>query len=83
MECSPSIIHRRRIIRPRQIQMILRIPSRIALVRQFLILANLKMVRRHILRLEVQRCFDDGGEEAFGDVPIDVAVESPDACSGC
>lgn len=63
--------------------MILRIASRIALVRQFLILADLEMIRRYILGLEMQRCFDDRGEEAFGDVPIDVAVESPDACSGC
>lgn len=59
-------MHRWRIIRAGQISIILRIPRRITLIRQFLILAHLDLVRRDALCLERQGGFDDGGEEAGG-----------------
>jgi len=77
----PSIVDRRGIVCTSQIRVVLRITSRVALVRQVLVFADFELVRRDALGLELQRCFHNCGEEAGSEVPVDVAVERPDACS--
>lgn len=67
-------MHRRGIIRPCQIGIILRIPGRVTLIRQILVLARLDVVRRDALSLEREGGFDDSGEEAGRDMPVNMAM---------
>ena len=71
-------MHRRGVIRPRQIGIILRIPGRVTLIRQILLLARLDVVRRDALSLEREWGFDDSGEEAGSEMPVNMAMEGPD-----
>ena len=81
---SPLIINARRCIkRARKIRQVHSIPRRIALIRQPLTLANLILIRRHGLFLDILGGLDEGGEETGDEMPVDVAVYGPDACQEC
>lgn len=65
---------------PSKVEMVLRIPRRIALRRRTLGLAVRQGLGRDtLLFLELQWGFDHGDGQAGSDVPFHVAVQDPDA----
>jgi len=57
-----------------------RVAGRVALIGNVLALAHLVLVRGDAnFLLDLERGFDDGGEEAREEMPVDMAVEGPDA----
>lgn len=67
-------------VRPSKVEMVLRIPRRIALRRHTLSLAVRQGLGRDTLKfLELQWSFDHGDGQAGSDVPFHVAMQDPDA----
>lgn len=76
------VILRRGRRRPRQIRQGLRVPRGVPLRGDILDGAVVQLGGGDGLFLEFERGFDYGGEEAGFEVPVDVAVEGPDAFGG-
>lgn len=68
------------IVRAIQVRIVMCIRRCVALVWKSLVFAHLELVGRDALRLQLQRRFDEGCEEAGDQMPVYVAVECPDAC---